>query len=120
MKNRIESVTKQAGLYEPSIEQAATLDPLSTAVSAETTALLDNTAAIREQTAVLQTQATAQTMNAQNQFAPQTASQGSLTLFIATDTEKHAVQIFGSQAAVDFARRVFSSGSEYYGLTNAR
>ena len=120
MNSRIESITKQAGLYEPSIEQAATLDPLSNAVSAETTALLDNTAAIREQTAVLQTQATAQTMNAQNQFAPQTASQGSLTLFIATDTEKHAVQIFGSQAAVDFARRVFSSGSEYYGLTNAR
>ena len=120
MKNRIESITKQAGLYEPSIEQTATLDPLSSAVTDETTALLDNTAAIREQTAVLQTQATAQTMNTQNQFAPQTASQGSLTLFIATDTEKHAVQIFGSQAAVDFARRVFSSGSEYYGLTNAR
>ena len=120
MKNRIESITKQAGLYEPSIEQSATLDPLANAVSTETTALLDNTAAIREQTAVLQTQATAQTMNAQNQFAPQTASQGSLTLFIATDTEKHAVQIFGSQAAVDFTRRVFSSGSEYYGLTNAR
>lgn len=90
------------------------------ATQADTTALLDNTAAIREQTAVLQTQATAQTMNAQNQFAPQTASQGSLTLFIATDTEKHAVQIFGSQAAVDFARRMFSSNAEYFGLTNAR